>query len=163
LNGYYESSYEKEGEGKGKGTIQFSIPELSPGRHTADFLVWDIYNNSTKMSFSFEVDESVKPNLYEITASPNPARDYVDFRLSHNRPGTILEVRIDVFDFTGRLCWSSINKGSSELFKDFIVKWDLNASSCGRLTPGIYLYRAVIKTKRSKEATKSNKLIILGP
>ena len=52
--------------------------------------------------------------------------------------------------------------GSSELFKAYIVTWNLTDNGGRRLRPGVYLYRAAISTNNSKEATKANKLIILA-
>ncbi len=98
----------------------------------------------------------------EVYATPNPARDQAEFRLAHNLPESFMNVEIRVFDMTGRLLWVGEQQGSSELFKDFILSWDLTDNMGLRLRPGIYVYRAAIKTKYSKEATKGNKLIILA-
>ncbi len=144
------------------GMVQFSIPELDPGIHTADFKVWDILNNSTTYTFTFEVVEGLKPNLFEVYASPNPAREGVEFYLRHDRPETNLEVTIYVYDMSGRFLWSGTRTGSSELFKEYVVSWDLRDGGGRRLRPGVYLYRAGIRSNGSKEATKANKLIILA-
>ena len=145
-----------------EGLVQFSIPELEPGIHTAEFKIWDILNNSTSYVFTFEVKEGLKPNLIELYATPNPARDKVDFYLSHNRPESELTVTVMVYDMTGRFLWSTEKSGSSELFKSYIVSWDLKDNGGRRVRPGIYLYRAAIWANGSKEATKANKLIVLG-
>ena len=115
LNSYYALLPDSENEG----LVQFSIPELEPGMHTAEFKVWDILNNSTTYTFTFE-------------------------------------------DMTGKFLWSTEKSGSSELFKAYIVTWNLTDNGGRRLRPGVYLYRAAISTNNSKEATKANKLIILA-
>ena len=115
--------------------------------HTAEFKVWDILNNSTTYTFTFEVAEGLKPNLIEMYATPNPARDQVEFFLHHNRPESNLKVTVMVYDMTG---------------KAYIVTWNLTDNGGRRLRPGVYLYRAAISTNNSKEATKANKLIILA-
>ena len=158
LNNYYALLPDKEGEG----LVQFSIPELEPGMHTAEFKVWDILNNSTTYTFTFEVAEGLKPNLIEMYATPNPARDQVEFFLHHNRPESNLKVTVMVYDMTGKFLWSTEKSGSSELFKAYIVTWNLTDNGGRRLRPGVYLYRAAISTNNSKEATKANKLIILA-
>lgn len=158
LNNYYALLPDKEGEG----LVQFSIPELEPGMHTAEFKVWDILNNSMTYTFSFEVTEGLKPNLIEMYATPNPARDQVEFFLHHNRPESNLKVTVMVYDMTGKFLWSTEKSGSSELFKAYIVTWNLTDNGGRRLRPGVYLYRAAIRTNNSKEATKANKLIILA-
>ena len=158
LNGYYALVSDVEGEG----LVQFSIPQLSPGVHTAEFKVWDILNNSTTYTFTFEVVEGLKPNLIDLYATPNPARAQVEFSLAHNRPESNLEVTIFVYDMTGKLLWNTTKQGSSELFKAYVVTWDLCDNGGRRLRPGVYLYRAAIRCNSSKEVTKANKLIILA-
>lgn len=158
LNSYYENIPGKPGEGR----VIYSVPALSPGVHSAEFIVWDIHNNSSRESFTFEVVEGLKPVLSEIYATPNPARNQVEFSLLHNRPESFMTVTIMIYDMAGRLRWQHEEQGSSELFKDYIVSWDLVGSNGMRLSPGVYVYRAAIKTDRSKEATDGNKLIILA-
>ena len=158
LNSYYALLPDSENEG----LVQFSIPELETGMHTAEFKVWDILNNSTTYTFTFEVAEGLKPNLIEMYATPNPARDQVEFFLHHNRPESNLKVTVMVYDMTGKFLWSTEKSGSSELFKAYIVTWNLTDNGGRRLRPGVYLYRAAISTNNSKEATKANKLIILA-
>ena len=158
LNSYYAQVTDSEGEG----LVQFSIPTLEAGRHTAELKVWDILNNSTTRTFAFEVVEGLKPNLIDLYATPNPARQEAKFHLEHNRPESTLEVTLLVYDLTGKLLWSTTQRGSSELFKAYIVSWDLCDSAGRRLRPGVYLYRAAIRCNSSKEVTKANKLIILA-
>ncbi|MDL2277082.1 type IX secretion system sortase PorU [Parabacteroides sp. OttesenSCG-928-G07] len=158
LNNYYEPVAGVENEG----VVMFSIPELEPGMHTAEFIVWDIQGNSSKLEFSFEVVAGLKPVLIELYATPNPAREQVKFYISHNRPETNMQINLRVYDLTGRLRWTHEETGSSELFKSYIVNWDLNDNSGSRLRPGIYLYQAAVRTNNSKEATKANKMIILA-
>ena len=135
---------------------------MEAGVHTAEFKVWDVQNNSTTYTFTFEVVPGLKPYFAELAATPNPARQEVQFRLYHNRPESAIQVNIMVYSMTGRLLWTYQAQGSSELFKAYIVTWDLTDSSGSRLRPGVYLYRAAIRSDHSKEATKANKLIILA-
>lgn len=158
LNSYYELTAGADGEG----IVKYLLPALAPGKHTAEFKVWDIQNNSTTQTFEFEVVEGLKPFLLELSASPSPAREQVTFRLFHNRPESQLTVGIMVYDMMGRLQWSHQETGSSELFKSYTVNWDLCNNRGGRLRPGIYIYRAAISGNGSKEATDAKKLIILA-
>lgn len=158
LNSYYEIRPGEEGEG----IVRFSIPALEPGIHTAEFKVWDVQNNSTTHTFTFEVVAGLKPFITELVATPNPARQQVEFRLYHNLPESDLRVGISVYDLAGRLVWTTDKEGSSEWFKAYIVTWDLTDRAGSRLRPGLYLYRAAIRAGGSKEATKANKLIILA-
>ena len=158
LNSYYNLLSGEEGAG----IVQFSIPALEPGIHTAEFWVWDILNNSTVRTFTFEVVEGLKPNLVDVVATPSPARGQVTFHITHNRPESRMRVGIMVYDLAGRLYWKHEESGTSDLFSAYSVSWDLTDGAGARLRPGVYIYRAAISTNNSKEATTAKKLIILG-
>ena len=157
LNSYYELLPGEEGVG----IVKFPIPALEPGKHTAEFWVWDIQNNSTVRTFTFEVVEGLKPFLFDVIATPGIAREQVTFHLMHNRPESRMRVGIMVYDLAGRQLWKHEESGTSGLFENYTVSWDL---TCGgaRMRPGVYIYRAAISTDNSKDATKARKFIILG-
>ncbi|MCD8192964.1 MAG: type IX secretion system sortase PorU, partial [Tannerellaceae bacterium] len=138
LNSYFETIAGSEGEG----IVRYSIPALAVGQHTAEFTVWDVMNNVTTTTFSFEVVEGLKPFLAEIKATPNPAREQVEFSLYHNRPESRMKVIIMVYDMTGRLHWKHEESGSSDYFDAYKVTWDLRSNGGGRVRPGVYIYRA---------------------
>ncbi len=157
LNEYYQVSGTD-----GAGLILFSIPELAAGKHTAEFKVWDVLNNSTTYTFTFEVIANMKPQLVQLYASPMPARESVTFYMYHNLPGSELRVKMEVFDMTGRLRWSHEETGSSDAFKAYELTWDLYGNGNGRLRPGVYIYRASLQYGNSKTVTEAKKMIILA-
>ena len=158
LNSYYEMIPGSNGEG----TVRFSIPSLPAGIHTAEFKAWNVLNQSTTQTFSFEVVDGFKPRITNLIAAPVPARENVQFLLSHSLPETKMTVNIRVYDMTGRLRWEYEASGSSDIFHSFAITWDLTDGAGTRLLPGVYLYRAAIRTATSTEVTESKKLVILG-
>ena len=157
LNSYYELLPGEDGTG----IVKFPIPALEPGKHTAEFWVWDILNNSTVRTFTFEVVEGLKPFLFDVIATPGTAREQVTFHLMHNRPESRMRVGIMVYDLAGRQLWKHEESGTSGLFENYTVSWDLTSGGV-RMRPGVYIYRAAISTDNSKDATKARKFIILG-
>ena len=157
LNSYYENIIGSDGEGM----VKFGIPVLTPGLHHAEFKIWDIMNNSATYTFSFNVVEGLKPFITNVIATPTPARGNVEFHITHNRPESRMKVGIMVYDMTGRLHWKHEETGSSELFKDYTIDWDLRNNSGTHVRPGVYIYRAAVSTDNSKEATEAKKMIIL--
>ena len=157
LNSYYELLLGEDGTG----IVKFPIPALEPGKHTAEFWVWDILNNSTVRTFTFEVVEGLKPFLFDVIATPGIAREQVTFHLMHNRPESRMRVGIMVYDLAGRQLWKHEESGTSGLFENYTVSWDLTSGGA-RMRPGVYIYRAAISTDNSKDATKARKFIILG-
>lgn len=159
LNSYYQSI---PGTTTGEGRVVYSLPALDHGPHTAEFTVWDVQNNSTTYPFTFEVVAGLKPEMYKLTAGPVPARSEVTFFITHNRPETILDVQLYVYSMIGQLLWSHKESGLSDLFREYSITWDLTGSNGVRLKPGVYLYRAALRTDSSREATETKKLIILA-
>lgn len=144
-----------------KGTVAYSIPALSEGKHTLTFRAWDIMNNSSVQTLDFEVVNGLRPGLLSIMCSKSPARENTTFILSHDRPGSELDVRIAVCDFAGRELWVHTEQGISS-GGYYYVDWDLCSNGGQRLSPGIYLYRASITSGGSKESTKTEKIVILA-
>ncbi|WP_375561914.1 type IX secretion system sortase PorU [Bernardetia sp. OM2101] len=97
LNDYFE--YE-EGSYK-KGTIAFPLQDLTVGKHTLTFTVWDNYSNPTTIEVDFYVEN--KPiEITEITPFPNPFWSNVEFNVTHTRTGDDIEVILVVYDVLGR-------------------------------------------------------------
>jgi len=156
LNNYYQAGSEF-----GRGTVAFSIPELSEGKHELTFRVWDNLNNSSTASLTFTVVKGYQPEIYNLTASNNPAKTSTNFVFTHNRPETTMTVEVRVFDLTGRMMWSQTETGSSDFMQSYSVEWNLTNAYGQKVKPGVYLYQAVIQTNNGKEISKSKKLIVL--
>jgi hypothetical protein len=158
LNAYYQLLPGAEGEG----LVSFPLPALTPGTHTAEFKVWDVANNPTLRSFTFEAVEDLKPAIERIAATPVPAREHIQFLIYHNRPESVLQVHIAVYDMTGRLRWQRNETGSSALHAPYTLEWNLADTGGSRLRPGIYIYRAAIRTAQTAEVARSGKFVVLA-
>ncbi len=158
LNDYYKAS---ENE-KNTGTIAYSVPELTEGEHTLRFQVWNNMNNVTIETFNFSVRKGLQPKMSDLIASVNPARigTGTKFAFTHDRPETLIEVNMSVYDLSGKKVWSHKETGSSE--SSYEVPWDLIGSNGGYVQPGVYIYSAAVKTEGGTETTQSKKLIVLG-
>jgi hypothetical protein len=158
LNAYYRLLPDTGGEGQ----VAFPIPALAPGRHTAEFKAWDVANNPTLRTFTFEVSDATRPAIHRLVATPSPARTSVRFLIFHNRPESVLQVSVRVYDMTGRLQWQTTTTATSTLDAPCAVEWNLTNQSGARLRPGVYLYRAAIRTAGEGEAAQSGKLVVLA-
>ena len=158
LNNYYSNYLEGN---ENESIIKFPIPALESGKHTGQFKIWDTHNNSTSHTFNFTVIDNYKPSIIQLTAGPNPAKESVDFYITHDLPETLITVQIQVFDMMGKMIWTHEERGSSEMFNAYRVKWYLTDGSGTRVRPGIYVYRATVSSNKYQEASKANKLIIV--
>lgn len=156
LNSYYVS----EPGDFTRGTVCYSLPPLSPGFHTILVRVWDVMNNSSTIEVPFEVVEGLGPSMFTLWSTESPARTSTTFVLTHNRPQSEVEVRMEVFDFMGRLLWEHVETGVSSS-GEYRIGWDLTTNSGQPIGSGVYLYRATISSGGGSTSTKARKIVIL--
>ena len=109
---------------------------------------------------NFVVNSGMKPEILQLTASPNPAVTNTNFLISYDRPGSECTFTIEVFDFMGHKLWSQSEMGSSSGL--YVIPWNLTTGSGGRIGTGIYLYRCTLQCGESKEVSKTQKIIVLN-
>lgn len=156
LNSYYKNQW---GDYT-KGDLAFVLPELEDGAHTLLFRAWDTMNNASTLAFDFHVDGSMKPDMMSLTATENPAREHTTFIVRYDRPGTVCDFTLQVFDFAGRMLWTHTEQGTST-DGVYAIDWDLTTSSGMPLHTGVYLCRVSLKDGDAESVSKTNKIIVL--
>ncbi len=157
VSSYYTAVEAEKGSA---GTINYALSDLSNGHHTLKLKVWDVFNNSSEKTITFNVMSGLKPEIDEIKAFPNPASTSTTFLVTHNRPEATVTITIEVFNMMGQRVWSTTQSGRSSMFAAFPITWDLSDYSGSRLARGIYLYKATISNDGHQESTKTKKLAI---
>ncbi|MEA4935986.1 MAG: type IX secretion system sortase PorU [Paludibacter sp.] len=138
-----------------KGTIRFKLPVMKSGKHTVSLRAWDLLNNSSIHTIDFEVVKGLEPQIFSIYNYPNPVKSYTKFVVEHDRPETVLNATVDVFDVSGRRVWSFTQSTLDE------ITWDMNDLYGQRLKTGVYLYRVSILSNSNQVFSKINKLMIV--
>lgn len=152
---YYESSLDDYKSG----SLTYQLPTLSNGSYTLSLRAWDVLDNSSTSTISFNVDNSKSPDIYDLYAYPNPASSYVKFVLKHDQPESNLTVKVEVFDVAGQVLWRKSTTTYAESSTTEIT-WDLNTNN-GKINPGIYIYRISVTSEEDGVlASESNKLIV---
>lgn len=157
LNSYFQYSFGDFCSG----TVGYSIPELEEGKHKLLLRAWDILNNSSTAELEFVVDPNQTPELLNIICVRNPAKSNTRFLITHNRVGSELDVTLEIFDTSGRVLWRKSEKGVPDS-ETYAIDWDLNVNSGSRLHTGLYLYRVLVSSNGSTEASAAQKLIVVG-
>ena len=142
------------------GTTFYALPELAPGQHRLLFRAWDVYNNPSTTELTFTVVKGLKPNLFSISCTNNPAHTSTTFIVNHDRMGSNVNVAIDVFDMSGRHLWTHSENGVSES-SAYTVNWNLTLDNGAALQTGVYLYRVRIGSDGSSMTSKAKKLVVV--
>ena len=158
LNDYFQYDF---GDYRG-GSLNYSLPALSTGRHKLLFRAWDVMNNSSVAELEFNVVKGLEPSIFSIDCTKNPATTETTFVVTHDRTGSQVDIDIDVFDTSGRQLWhhSETASGGSPAGAN-TVTWNLTTSGGHRLSTGVYLYRVRLSSDGSSQASKAKKLIII--
>ena len=154
-------SYQPEFGDYTRGSVLFNIPELSNGYHSLTLRAWDVLNNVSQQSLEFWVDRSLKPTILSIRASQNPAVQSTNFLIQHDRAGSAVDLKVEVFNFAGQCMWSH-SETQTDNTGVLTVPWNLTNNAGGRLHAGVYLYRVTMSSGGSKEVSKTQKIIING-
>ena len=142
------------------GSTFYALPELEPGQHRLLFRAWDVYNNPSTTELTFTVVKGLKPNLFSISCTNNPAHTSTTFSVNHDRMGSNVNVAIDVFDMSGRHLWTHSENGVSE-GSAYTVNWNLTLDNGAALQTGVYLYRVRIGSDGSAMTSKAKKLVVV--
>lgn len=146
----------------GKGTVMYEIPELEDGYHTLTFKVWDTEGNSSEKTITFSTQKGIKPNIFDLCVNKNPVSDVARFYIEHDRPNTNMSIAISIYNLFGEQVWTYKDEGKSDMWTSPVIEWNLTDLAGRRVTPGIYVYKAIISTDNEHEATKAKKIIVLG-
>ncbi|MBO7068637.1 MAG: type IX secretion system sortase PorU [Bacteroidaceae bacterium] len=144
-----------------RGSVSYVLPELESGPHTLTFRAWDVFNNTNAVSLDFVVDPTVAPNMFNLTASQNPARTSTNFLVAYDLAGAECTFTLEVFDFSGRRVWYHQEQGSSPGGL-YTIPWNLCTNAGAKLFTGVYLYRCQMTCGESKKVSKTQKIIILN-
>ena len=140
------------------GKVSYQLPELEPGAHSLRFRVWDVMNNPSTTTLSFNVVKGLTPELIDVSFVRN-STGMGTFVVSHNRPGEDVVIDVEIFDTAGRLLHSIPSTEVSG--NTTTLLWDGTTSTGKKLSTGIYLYRVNVSCEGSKKASKSKKMVLI--
>lgn len=138
-----------------RGVVRFKLPEMRTGKHTLRFRVSDLLNNSSTKTLDFEVVRGLEPTIMRVWNFPNPVRQNTRFVIEHDRPETVINATVDIFDTSGRMVRTIRQSTLDE------ISWDAADHAGRKLQTGLYLYRVSIEFADRQVFSKMSKLMIV--
>jgi len=154
LNDYYQANIDDYTQGR----IEYPLSGLSIGEHTLKVKVWDVANNSAEKEITFLVTADFY--IESLGNYPNPVSEYTYFTFSHNQPDANFTGLIEIFDYNGKMIYSTDASISSNGSTSSPVRWDISDISYP-ISNGIYFYRVTIKSTDGAITGKTAKMIIM--
>ena len=132
------------------GLIQYSLPNLSEGKHRLIIKAWDLLGNLSKDTLYIEVPSLKQNNLRNLTVVPNPVQASSRFVFEIKNVLDPLELTIEVFDLSGQLHFSSVQQ-IQPIANKIGIDWDGRSNQGGRIPAGVYYYRISVIQRGIRE------------
>ena len=156
--------YVSELDNSRKGTAEYPLKDLSPGKHTIQVKAWDVANNSTVESVDFIVSDNFELDLNLFSVFPNPVVDISYFGFEHNLADMQLDYQFFIYDALGREIFSMSDSQFSQDGRVLDIEWQAN--SVQGMSSGLYTYRFEVEgtpvgSSKKLSAHKYGKFIFL--
>ena len=142
------------------GKVVYPFYGLSEGIHTITIKAWDLCNNSTITTVEFIVSSSIGVEISDLDVVPNPVGEYTDITFSHNMPGRNLDVRLEIYDVTGRTIRTL---ESSQFFESPVAgpyRWDRRDYRGRMVKSGVYPFRISVRSNSGEYTLTGGTLIL---
>jgi hypothetical protein len=157
LNDFYEADLNSYQQGE----VRFQLPAFTPGHHELTIKAWDVLNNSSEYILEFTVTNDNQLVLDHVLNYPNPFTTTTSFWFEHNKPGTDLYARVEIFTISGKLIKTISRTINTEGNRSNEINWDGRDNYGDRIGRGVYLYRLSVQTADGKKASKMQRLVSL--
>jgi hypothetical protein len=157
LNNYFETDFDNYK----KGRIIYPMEDMDKGTHSLTLKAWDNFNNSSETSITFVVETDKGFVLNNLLNYPNPFNDQTSISAEHNRPDADLDVRINIYNMSGKIIKIIETSFLSTGYKLPPVIWDGKDEGGRRVGRGIYPYTVILSTEKGETARASGRMIIL--
>ncbi|MCO5233097.1 MAG: type IX secretion system sortase PorU [Chitinophagales bacterium] len=157
LNSFYEGEI---GNYK-KGLVKYPFNNLENGRYKIQVKAWDVLNNSGDGYTEFVVEDKAELALYYVLNYPNPFTTKTQFSFEHNRPGTFLDVKIEIYSVSGKLVKTLQYDQASISRRVAGIEWDGLDGYGDKIGKGVYIYKVTVKNDLGEKAYKYQKLVLL--
>jgi hypothetical protein len=139
------------------GTVKYPVTlSLAQGKHSVTVTAFDVFNNSSEASATFDLETSEQLSLTDVYNYPDPFRSNTAFtfrRTAVGGAGTPVDVKIKVFTLSGRLIKTILAYGLTDTFVK--IDWDGLDDDGNRLANGVYLYMVVVSTVDGSQTSQA--------
>jgi hypothetical protein len=141
-----------------EGRIYYQLSEMPEGVHSLRLKAWDVLNNSSFAEIEFVVVSEL--TLDNLINYPNPMKNETYFSFEHNRYDELLDVKIEIFDLSGRILDIIETKAFSNGNVIEPILWTPQERGIP-LRNGIYIYSISVTTEGGLTLRRGERLLLL--
>ncbi|MCB2219394.1 MAG: type IX secretion system sortase PorU [Bacteroidetes bacterium] len=143
-----------------RGSIEYPFYKLPDGNYTLTLKAWDNYNNSSEKSITFIIDREAGLNLSSVMCHPNPFSESTTFSLKHTKPGTNLNVVLEIYNLFGKYILSYEIEIFSAGTEMDVLNWDGRDVNGAKVGSGIYIYTVTVRDADGQVSQQQQKFIV---
>ena len=128
-----------------RGEVRYHFTNLAPGKYTLRVQAYDVYNNASQLTISFEVGEPKQAQISNLLNYPNPFTGATSFYFDATRPGQPVEVLIQIYTPDGILIRSLHFSEPSPAPRLGPYYWDGKDEWGNEIGRGVYFYRVRLR------------------
>ncbi len=158
LNSFYRADLDSYMTGE----IKYKFSKLTEGMHTLTLKAWDVFNNSSEATISFNVSRNLQISITSMNVYPNPFTNSLSVEFEINLLDAAVSAYLEVFNSNGSLVSSTDTRLLlSQGYQSELLTWNGRTSSGSTLPPGVYLLVVKAgndnsKTVKAARVIKSN-------
>lgn len=141
------------------GTIIYSLPKLSIGKHQLVIKAWDLLGNLSKDTLWFIVPAQELLKAKDLVNKPNPMVNFTQFSFDVNIQDPNLQTEFSLRNLNGQLLVNKVLPVVQNANK-WVMNWDGRDQSGASIPPGFYFYTITVRSGQ-QSFVLSNKLMKL--
>lgn len=144
-----------------KGLVNYTLTGLKEGVNLLEVKAADLLGNISMQTIQIEVRGSNLIQILDHVVFPNPANQKATFKISHNRPGENLVIRLEVYDMAGNILFSESERWVKVDAEIEAFSWIFLQSQSKIPAKGTYIYKLTLQSEVDNSFDSiSGKLII---
>ncbi|MFA7609711.1 MAG: type IX secretion system sortase PorU [Bacteroidales bacterium] len=151
---YFLDSYKE-------GYLIFPLHDLSAGYHSLTLKAWDVFNNSSEATVTFQVIPKHNLTINTVIPYPNPMTTSTTFFIQHNQACCDNKIIIEIYDLLGKKIAKLYDESYNESYANTEIYWDGKSIHGNTVTSGTYVYKAWLENDNGTSALSSGKILIL--
>ncbi|MBK6963924.1 MAG: type IX secretion system sortase PorU [Bacteroidales bacterium] len=157
LNDYYVSDLDSYQSG----TVRYQYFNLPDGEHTLTLKAWDVYNNSSSASITFNVKRNIVLAVNEVKAFPNPSAGDIWFSFGHNQFDGVFTADLEIYSLNGGLVRTvGPLTIASEGYVSGSIRWDGCLAGGQPARNGLYVCRLRVRDRNNNTTSNTVKVLL---
>lgn len=120
------------------GEVDFTLPDLSAGRHQFKITAWDNANNPAVAEYEATIAEKGRLGIAGLLNYPNPMEGTTEFFFELT--GSANEVELQIFTLAGRMI-KRFSSDDPRVGRNRLFLWDGRDADGDRVAQGVYIYK----------------------